>query len=124
MTRKKNLEDMLDALRGEKEQIAFRLAVLDAREATLLEWLAEEAPPQPDLLAGNGTNGGTPLSTFLRGILADGRPHSLRELADMTKAKGGLIRGDAMPGRVVHFALLGLSQHGYAKRKDGMWVGR
>jgi glutathione S-transferase len=102
--------------------LASRLELLEEREKTLQEWLAEEQPSQPDLAMAGGVNGGTPLGTFLRGILADGKPHVLKELATMAKDRG-LLKDGAMPGRAVHFALVGLSQHDHAeRRKDGTWV--
>lgn len=36
----------------------------------------------------------------------------------------GLIEKGKSPGRVVHFALIGLQQHRYAeRRRDGAWIG-
>lgn len=116
---------MLASLKEEKAQLEARLETLEEREDTLKAWLAEEQPAQRELEIPAGANGSTPLSGFIRAVLADGKPHQLDEIATLAKAKGGLIREGKMPGRVVHFALVGLSQHGYAKRNtDGAWVGK
>lgn len=46
-----------------------------------------------------------------------------KELVTLVNGKGGLIREEASPGRVVHYALIGMQQHGYVKRNnDGTWV--
>ena len=103
-------------------QLKARLEVLEDREATLKVWLAEEGPTQADLPI-PAMNGGTPLAGFLRHVLADGRPRTLQEIVSAVMVRGGLVRGNAKPGRVVHFALLGLSQHGdVERRKDRTWV--
>ena len=117
---------MLATLREEKAQLERRLETLEEREETLLSWLKEEQPSQGQLPAmTSGANGGTPLSVFLRGALGDGRPHTLQDLVTQVKGKGGLIREEASPGRVVHYALIGMQQHGYVKRSnDGTWAAK
>jgi hypothetical protein len=113
---------MLDSVRAEKSTLEKRIAVLDQRLKTLEGWLAEEQPMQLRINGGSPA-AGSPLSVFLRGVLADGRPHQLAELTGLVEAKGGLVRENAKPGRVIHFALLGMSQHGHVeRRKDGAWI--
>lgn len=124
MSTKESIQAMLTKLREEKAQLESRLELLEEREGTLQEWLAEEQPTQPDLDMAGGANGGTPLSAFLRSALADGKPHTLSDLSALAKARGGLIGEGKMPGRVLHFALLGLSQHGHVERRKDGWVGK
>jgi DNA-binding transcriptional MerR regulator len=117
-----SIKAMLEAVQQEQKTIEARLETLEERESTLRAWLAEEqsrqgsAPP-------DGTTEGTALSNFLRSVLADGKAHDLNELSSMAKARGGLVKENASPGRVVHFALLGMQQHGYVTRtSNGKWT--
>jgi hypothetical protein len=116
---------MLNSLKDEQRQLQTRLETIKEREETLKAWLAEEqpAPEQRQLEIAASVAGYTPLSGFLRGVLADGRPHTLKEIVARAKERQGLLRENVMPGRAIHFALLSLQQHGYARRtKDGTWV--
>lgn len=116
-----SIQAMLFDVRHEREQLESRLAVLMERENTLRAWLTEEGPVQAELPVG-GIADGTPLSNFLRTALADGKAHSVADLGRMAEAKGGLIKSNSSPGRVIHFALVGLSQHGSVERTgDGLW---
>ena len=122
---RENIMSMLNSLRDEQRQLLKRLETIREREETLKAWLAEETstPEQRQLEIMAVGEGYTPLSGFLRGVLADGKPHALREFVARARDREGLLRENVMPGRAIHFALLSLQQHGYAKRtKDGMWV--
>ena len=124
-TSKENIAATLSGVQEEIANLRARLGVLEERAATLEAWLAEEGPMQSPLPMSGGTNGSTPLASFLRQILSDGKPRSLQEISSLVVARGGLIREHAKPGRVVHFALLALSQHGDAeRRRDRTWVGK
>src|SRR5713226_2405473 len=105
---KEHIAATLAGLHEEIAQLKARLEVLVDREATLRAWLAEEGPTQTDLPI-PAVNGGTPLAGFLRSVLADGKPRTLQEIVSAVVARGGLVRQNTKPGRVVHFALLGLS---------------
>jgi hypothetical protein len=121
---KSDIRAMLDSVTTERTQVERRLATLKQREDTLRAWLAEEQPSQANLQIEGGHNGATPLSSLLRSVLSDGKPHTNPELAKIVSAKG-LIEGDKSPGRVVHFALVGLQKHDYVKRDDeGAWVAK
>jgi len=120
-----SIKAMLESVRAEKKQLEDRLETLEERENTLQAWFAEEQPRQAELPGGNGSAvGGTPLSAFLRSVLADGKPRTTQELATLTAARGGLIKENSAPGRVVHFAMIGLLQHELVRRtNDGeRWV--
>lgn len=118
------LKAMLDSVDAEIGQTEERLSKLKQRRETVRAWLAEEQPSQASLPIENGTNGSTPLSGFLRSVLADGKPRTAQELGALASAKG-LVEGDKSPGRVAHFALVGLSQHDYVKRNnEGTWVAK
>ena len=117
-----NVESMLKALREEKASLESRLEQLEEREETLLEWLKEDQPAQTALPMQGGANGSTPLSSLLKSILGDGKPHMLDELSSAAYNRG-LVEKGKTPGRVVHFALIGMQQHGYAERRaDGAWI--
>ena len=121
---KDNIKVMLDSVKAEREQMQRRLEMLVARETTLLAWLAEEQPSQTALPTAENTNGSTPLSGFLQSALRDGKPHHLHELGERA-FKRGLIGDGKSPGRVVHFALIGLQQHNLVHRtKDGEWTAK
>ena len=121
---KSDIKAMLDSVIAERAQVEQRLATLKQREDTLRAWLLEEQPSQPDLPIEGGATGSTPLSSFLRSILGDGKPHTVKELGTLASGKG-LIKGEKSRGRVVHFALIGLSQHDYVKRnEEGAWVAK
>lgn len=125
MSNRESMQRMLASVDDELAQLDRRRDTLLQRKATLQEWLKEEPiSAQPELPAmATGANGGTPLSSFLRNALADGKPHHLSELVSLVKMKDGLIKAESSPGRVIHYALIGMQQHGYVKRReDGMWV--
>lgn len=116
-----NIQAMIAAVKSEREALESRLAILRDRENTLRAWLTEESPTQAELPV-VGDVVGTPLSNFLRSVLSDGKSHTTQRLAQIAATKPGLIKENSSPGRVVHFALLGLSQHGLVERTaEGMW---
>ena len=118
---KSDIKAMLDTVIAERAQVEQRLATLKQREDTLRAWLLEEQPVQATLAIVGGANGSTPLSTLLRNALSDGKPHTNPELARLASARG--LVGEKSPGRVVHFALVGLQKHNYVKRNDeGAWI--
>ena len=56
----------------------------------------------------------TGLSQFITKVLADGKPRSLNEIAEVAKANN-INFYDKKPKRVLHFALLGLKRNGYSR---------
>src|SRR5690242_10625084 len=119
------IKAMLAAVRAERKAIADRDAVLEEREDTLLEWLKEEAPMQPELVpaASGGIPSGTPLGKFLSIALADGKKHTSRELIDLVKTNKELVeKHGAAPGRAVNFVLQGWKNVGHVLQdRDGLW---
>lgn len=113
-----NIKAMLDSVRADRQSLKARDDTLKQREATLLEWLKEEQPVQADLgIAGGQSN----LSVFLYATLQGGKKFTAGQLGALASDRG-LIEGDAVPGRVVHGALLSLQRNGQAKRHDdGTW---
>lgn len=108
-------------VRDEIASLRKRLSTLEERDKTLGAWEAEEQPKQLRI-NGSGASGGSPLSVFLRDALSDGKPHHLSELKALVSTKEGLVRPGTEPGRVIHFALLGMQQHGRVnRRRDGTW---
>jgi hypothetical protein len=127
MSNRQTIQKMLASVDDELAQLDKRRDTLLQRKATLHEWLKEEPiAQQPDLPAmTTGQAGGTPLSALLRSALADGRPHPLPDLVKVVKGKSGLVREGASPGRVIHYELIGMQQHGYVTRnEDGTWVAK
>jgi len=61
------------------------------------------------------------VALFLRDVLADGRPRSLDELKKHAATRN-IEFGEKNPGRVLHFALLGMAQSGIVEMVDkGVW---
>lgn len=117
---KAHIQLMLASVKKEIDLVSLqarkRVETLEARARTLEEWLAEESPQTELPISGGET---VTLGTFLRTILSDGRPRPLAELTQMVVHRGGMLtEGAKSPGRNVHFALVGLQQHGYVKRNE------
>lgn len=116
-----NIHAMLQSVAAELAQVEARHTTLVERKRTLEAWLSEEGTAEQIPTNGHD-DGSTPLSAFLRRKLSDGRGYSVTDLG-AAAFKEGLIEGDKSPGRVVHFALLALEQHGIVRRKaDKTWV--
>lgn len=61
------------------------------------------------------------LSQFLRSALSDAKPHTLDELKREAEKIGFDFAGKN-PGRVIHFALLGMAQNGIVQMVErGVW---
>lgn len=134
------MRDIRDDLQERLGAIDQELHLLDERsialnkEAEMLRALLQRENhrwhgAQPSLFtapvhAGNG-NGAAPARTLLSKMvieaLADQRWHDVSEIAAAVSAKGYEF-GEKAPGRVLHFALLGMRQSGVVKRsKQGRW---
>jgi hypothetical protein len=78
---------------------------------------------QPLSLNGNSpsTETDSPLANILRSHLADGKKHHLDELVKAAKQRNYPF-GDKAPGRVIHFALIGMKSGGSVDQiGDGYW---
>ncbi len=96
-------DDMLNRLLREEEE---RFAI---RQVSLFE--SNDRRPEPT----------TPLGQFIRETMADGQDWPLDRLKDAAQAKGIDFEGKH-PGRVLHFALVGMTNKKYVEQRvNGMW---
>lgn len=125
---REDLRQRLQSIAIQRGQLQARLAWLDQAEANikgLLEFekmqvdadqqvLFEQEPPV-------GEEERSAIARFLRDVLMDGRPRTLDELKQAAFTRG-LAFGDKNPGRVLHFALLGMAQSGIVEMVGkGIW---
>ena len=107
-----------------------RLALLDKTEAHirgLLEWetmrVRTENSDQSVLFADEEPTEGerSVLSKFLTHYLADGTVRPLEDIK-VAAVQSRIAFGEKNPGRVLHFALLGMAQNGMVRMVDkGKW---
>lgn len=127
-----DLRERKQAIRNERAQLAARGLVLDAEE-TALDALMQvederwkglsapqvEGPPREDEPIVDLSR--SPLGDLVMDVLADGRPRSMHDLAQIAKNRGYPF-GEKSPGRVVHFALVSLSKaNRIEKVGSGLW---
>ncbi len=109
------LTERLIAVKDERDKLQKRLQHLSDKEETLRTLLEEEElhfGNKQLSLSGIATFRGerhTPLASSLLDALADGQPRDVRQLAALVRTQGYDF-GAKNPGRVVHFALVGLKQ--------------
>ena len=124
---KADLEERLREVVSERQHMQVRLALLDEREKSITDLIdAEEArwvdSAQFPLFPSNG-NGKhhkltSPVSRFVMAALGDGSARSLHDLKGLAREKG-VNFGNKAPGRVLHFALLGMEQNQMIVRIEG-----
>jgi hypothetical protein len=128
---REDLRQRLQSIAIEKGTLSERLAYLEQVERntkSLLEYevmrVKAETKDQPALFPEDPPitdNERTVLSQFLRDALMDGRPRSLEDLKRLAVERGVQF-GEKNPGRVLHFALLGMAQSGAVEMVDkGVW---
>jgi hypothetical protein len=115
-------------MRAKRESLQRALSSVDAQEETLNALLAaEEAMWQqlnPPLFESTEEKPqGSPLSQVLLDTLkAQSGTASLEDLKK-SAVQRGVPFGGKQPGRVIHFAMLGMAQHKLVERKgDGNWM--
>ena len=114
---------MLEAIRGEKNKLKERLSKLEERERIVMEWLAEEQPQQELPIGTHPKLQIRPrLGSFLQDTIADGKPRTNAELAELAKTRG--IVEEDVDLRKINSIMLGFMNAGYAERKDGKWISR
>ncbi|MGD0855325.1 MAG: hypothetical protein ABSA18_05920 [Dehalococcoidia bacterium] len=127
---KRDLEDRLGSVTDERKQLQIRLAKLTELEQALALLIREEGlrtdTEQLSLMPvrtvkGQKVMGHTVLSQFIAKALGDGKPRSRKELERLAKTDHINFK-DKSPGRVIHFALVGLQRNNYAKMVEpGVW---
>ena len=100
------VEEMLTTLLEEEE------ARWKSQQQFPLSGLEAEARPK--------TNGHTALVRFIMEMLGDGKEWEKQALADQAKSRGLIGPGKA-PVRVVHWALVGMSQNGIVEKVGSKW---
>ena len=113
----------LEKVRGERVSLETRLVKLAELEQAINLLMQEEAllikEMQLSLVPLKAINGKkasdqTDLSQFITKVLADGKPRSLTEIAEVARTNN-INFDDKKPKRVLHFALIGLKRNGYSR---------
>ncbi len=124
-----DLMDRLKALSAERTRLQVDLDELKHREILLRALLEDEedywSKSQPSLFEvaaeGNGEPERTEVSRFLLEALSDAGEHSLSDLKELAE-NAGVDFGEKSPGRVLHFALLGMAQNELVEMvSKGVW---
>lgn len=92
-----------------KAALEYEISEADTDQSTLFSDLGEPGSDR------------SPLAQFLREVLSDLRPHTLEELKTTATARALDFKGKN-PGRVLHFALVGMAQsHLVESLGSGTW---
>lgn len=125
---RKDLRERLESVRTKREVMQRSLSNLTAQEDVLTKLLAEEDamwervnPPLFENVEEKPV--GSPLSQVLLDTLkGKSAPATLSELKEAAVQRG-VPFGGKRPGRVIHFAMLGMAQHKLVERmEDGKWM--
>jgi hypothetical protein len=128
-----DLQERLQSILNKRQSLQRRLDALAVEETLLTSLLrAEDAayPPcslfdaleEPELTQPGPIQPDAPLSEVLLSTLKEkSGMASLDELKE-SASKRGFSFGAKQPGRVIHFALIGMSQHKLVEKKDGRWT--
>jgi hypothetical protein len=128
------MRDIREDLRQRLTRIGLQRAELQQRLAWLgdvqehikaaLEYETRESDTDQSMLFsefGEPEPDRSPLAQFLREVLSDLRPHTLEELKTAATARSLDFKGKN-PGRVLHFALVGMAQsHLVESLGSGTW---
>ena len=126
---RETMEAALQTVMAERERLNKRLAVLQSIESAISSYLelssVDYASVQLPLtvvpVTKPPTVGRTPISRLIISELGSGKPRTLKELCNAA-INVGIEFGDKKPGRVLHWALIGMSQGGYVKKaKPKTW---
>ena len=124
-----DLQERLDAIAQDRAALQTKLADLDHMEVGIKALMQREGSLFVVAAAaasnGNGSHSeadaGTGLSQFLLQYLRQARqptpPGDIRDKA----IEAGLKFGDKKPGRVIHWALVGMAQHGSVEKIGENW---
>ncbi len=133
-----DLQERLDAVTRDREDLRQRLAELEAVEASINALLLRESAQFSARTNGNGNGtpvaglnlsasdaafyeGGTDLARLLLQTLRrSGKAMPLEDLKDAAE-RAGLDFGAKAPGRVIHWALVGMAQSGSVEKIGEMW---
>lgn len=125
---RQDLRERLASVRAKRASLERAIDALSAQEASINKLLEEEEAMwdevNPGLFAGAGERPqGTPLSqVLLETLRTKSGTASLEELKEAA-VRCGVPFGGKQPGRVIHFAMLGMQQHKLVDRKtDGRWT--
>lgn len=123
---RQDLRERRDSVRAKREAMEVEVVSLKGQEQAYDKLIAEEdalwAKVSPTLFVDESAGAGSILSQVLLETLkskADGA--SLEELKT-SAVQRGVPFGEKQPGRVIHFAMLGMAQHNLVSREhDGRW---
>jgi hypothetical protein len=122
-----DLRERLQSVRDKRESLQRALDNLSVQEQMYTKLLAGEdamfeVPPSTLFDGDEAKPQGSPLSqVLLEALKSKPGPATLQELKD-SAARQGISFGAKQPGRVIHFAMLGMAQHNLVTREgDGRW---
>lgn len=111
------IEEDLSALKRRKEAME---TLLEEENALWRPDTSKQAPLFINPI--HGDVDAAQFSLFLRETLKDGKPWSLEELKQLATQRN-LEFGEKSPGRVLHFALIGMAQNGVVSQVSrGVWM--
>ena len=124
-----DLRERLDAVAKDRATLQSQLAELNGIETGIRALLQREGTNfTATSTNGNGSSGkrsaatGTELSQFLSQTMSEtGKPLPLAALRDRA-VQAGIDFGAKKPGRVVHWALVGMQQHGSVEKQEDKWI--
>jgi hypothetical protein len=109
--------------RGELQARLTWLAAMQEHIEAAIEYEAAQSDNQTMLFSEHAgeLDRGSSLARFIRDVLSDLRPRSLEELKISATSKGLNFNGKN-PGRVLHFALVGMAQSNLVESLgNGVW---
>lgn len=127
-----DLQHRMTALEAERQKLLARLKEIDSIKGNLNQVMQAEKTvfskrKNGSIRVSSSKAAGSPevatgtLTAILGDLLADRKAHLLGEITQGVVNRGYDF-GDKAPGRVVHFALLNMSNHNRAERlDDGGW---
>jgi hypothetical protein len=120
-----DLQERLDAVAKDRFALQAQLTELDHIETGIKALMQREGMLFVAASNGNGSHSEaeirTPLSQFVLQTLREAQqPMPLDKVRDEA-IKAGLDFGDKSPGRVVHWALVGMAQHGSVEKLKSGW---
>jgi hypothetical protein len=122
---RQDLRERLDSTRAKRVAMQAELERLIAQERTLDKLIEEESAIweriSPPLFEGTEPQGSVLSQVLLETLKSKGGAAWLGELKE-SAVQRGVPFGEKQPGRVIHFAMLGMAQHKLvAREQSGRW---
>jgi hypothetical protein len=124
---RQDLRERRDSVRAKREAMESEIVSLKSQEQAYDRLIGEEdalwAKVSPTLFIDENVAAGSILSQVLLDTLKSKSGGASLEELKASAVQRGIPFGDKQPGRVIHFAMLGMAQHKLVERKgDGNWM--